>query len=194
MSRRNVNTRDGTFDEQAKRTALPVFNAEVARRLGEIVVNIAARRSLPIAVGVALPDRPLYFCALEGSNAENVDWIRRKENTVFRFERSSLEVGVMLEQDGHRMMSPGLLEERYSTFGGGVPLRVADGGIVGAMCVSGLDHVADHELVVEALCWHLGVPHFNAILSHVAASSRQRTSHRSDGRATGALTQRDNQR
>jgi uncharacterized protein (UPF0303 family) len=55
--------------------------------LGEIVVNIAARRGLPIAVGIAQRDQPLYFCALEGSNAENVDWIRRKENTVFHFAR-----------------------------------------------------------------------------------------------------------
>ena len=177
--------RDETFDEQARRTTLPVFNAEVARRLGEIVVNIAARRSLPIAVGVALPDRPLYFCALEGSTAENVDWIRRKESTVFRFQRSSLEVGVMLERDGQRITTPGLLEGHFSTFGGGVPLRVADGGIVGAICVSGLDHVADHELVVEALCWHLGVPHFNATLSHAAAASRQRMNRSSERRASG---------
>jgi uncharacterized protein (UPF0303 family) len=185
MSRRNETTRDETFDEQARRTTLPVFNAEVARRLGEIVVNIATRRSLPIAVGVALPGRPLYFCALEGSNAENVDWIRRKESTVFRFERSSLEVGVMLERDGQRMASLGLSEQHYSTFGGGVPLRAANEGIVGAMCVSGLDHVADHELVVEALCWHLGVPHFNTILSHVAPASRKRTSYPSERRASG---------
>lgn len=186
MSRRNGSMQNETFDEQARRTTLPVFNTEVARRLGEIVVNIAARRSLPIAVAVALPDRPLYFCALEGSTAENVDWIRRKENTVLRFERSSLEVGVMLEREGQRTASPGLLEGRFSTFGGGVPLLVADGGIVGAMCVSGLDHVADHELVVEALCWHLGVPHFNAILSQVAAAPRQRMNGSSERRASGA--------
>jgi uncharacterized protein (UPF0303 family) len=186
MSRHNGTTRDETFDEQARRTTLPVFNAEVARRLGEIVVNIAGRRSLPIAVGVALPDRPLYFCALEGSNAENVDWIRRKENTVFRFERSSLEVGVMLEGEGQTVASLGLPEQRYSAFGGGVPLRVQNGDVVAAMCVSGLDHVADHELVVEALCWHLGVPHFKAILSHVAAASRRRTSHPSERRVPAA--------
>ncbi|MBB5399541.1 MULTISPECIES: heme-binding protein [Paraburkholderia] len=186
MTRRNGTRRNETFDEQARRTKLPVFNAEVARRLGEIVVNIAGRRSLPIAVGVALPDRPLYFCALEGSNAENVDWIRRKENTVFHFERSSLEVGVMLERNEQRLASLGLPEQRFTALGGGVPLRVVNDGIVGAMCVSGLDHVADHELVVEALCWHLGVPHFNAILSDAAAASRQHTSHPSERRAASA--------
>ena len=77
MPRRNGFIRDETFDEQAQRTTLPVFNADVARRLGESAVNIAARRGLPIAVGIAQRDQPLYFCALEGSNAENVDWIRR---------------------------------------------------------------------------------------------------------------------
>ncbi|MCG5078317.1 heme-binding protein [Paraburkholderia tagetis] len=186
MSRRNGTMRDETFDEQARRTTLPVFNAEVARRLGEITVNIAARRSLAVAVGLALPERPLYFCALDGSNAENVDWIRRKQNTVFHFERSSLEVGVMLERDGQRLVSLDLPEEHYATYGGGVPLRVADEGIVGAMCVSGLEHVADHELVVEALCWHLGIPHFNVILTQVAATSGRHASHSSERRATRA--------
>jgi uncharacterized protein (UPF0303 family) len=170
MGRHSNGMRSETFDDQARRTQLPTFNAEVARGLGEIAVNIGQRRGLPIAVRISEADRPLYFCALEGSNAENVDWISRKENTVFRFERSSLEVGVMLQRDGVEIASMGLNEQNFTTYGGGVPLRVSDKGVVGSMSVSGLDHVADHELVIEAMCWFLGIHHFNAVLSHVPAA------------------------
>lgn len=166
MGRRHAQVIDETFDQQAVRTTLPTFNAEIARKLGEIAVNIGSRRALPIAVSVVQPQGPLYFCALEGSSADNAEWLRRKQNTVFHFGKSSLEVGAVFAHEDRSLASHGLSVSDFTLFGGGVPLRVANAGIVGAMSVSGLDHVADHELVIEALCWHLGIPHVNAVLSH----------------------------
>jgi uncharacterized protein (UPF0303 family) len=165
MRQRQARVIDETFDQQANRTTLPAFNAEVARKLGEIAVNIASRRSLPVAVSVAQPQGAIYFCALEGSCADNAEWIRRKQNTVFHFGKSSLEVGAMFAHEGRSLASHGLLPNDYTLFGGGVPLRVSNAGIVGVMSVSGLDDVSDHELVIEALCWHLGIPHFDAVFS-----------------------------
>ncbi|MGG1948272.1 heme-degrading domain-containing protein [Trinickia sp. NRRL B-1857] len=144
-----------TFDEQAARTTLPTFGAEVARKLGEIAVNIAARRTLPIVVSVKSMHRTLFYCALEGSCADNDKWIRRKENTVLHFGKSSLEVGTMLRREGRTLAESGLSEEHYTVYGGGVPLRVASAGIVGVMSVSGLEDFKDHELVIETLSWHL---------------------------------------
>ncbi|MBU6489386.1 MAG: heme-degrading domain-containing protein [Burkholderiales bacterium] len=157
-----------TFDEQASRTTLPTFGEETARKLGEIAVNIAARRALPIVVSVKSVHRTLFYCALEGSCADNDKWIRRKENTVLHFGKSSLEVGTLLKRDGRTLADSGLSEAHYTGYGGGVPLRVANAGIVGVMSVSGLEDFKDHELVIETLCWHLGIPH----LDGVATSSR----------------------
>lgn len=158
--------KDETFEAQAMRTTLPSFNAETARKLGEIAVNIASRRGLPIAVSVVHPRSPLFYCALEGSCADNGEWIRCKQNTVFHFGRSSLEVGALFSREGWSLSSHGLNPGDYTLFGGGVPLRVANAGIVGAMSVSGLDEVADHELVIEALCWHLGISHTEGVLAY----------------------------
>jgi uncharacterized protein (UPF0303 family) len=174
MPNRALGLRDETFEEQAMRTMLPAFNAEIARKLGEIVVNIASRRGLPIAVSVVHSRSALFYCALEGSCADNAQWIRRKENTVFHFGRSSLEVGVMFGHEGWSLSSHGLSGQDYTLFGGGVPLRVANAGIVGAMSVSGLDHVKDHEMVIEALCWHLGIPHVDSVLSYPQAVRMQK--------------------
>ncbi|AOJ24603.1 heme-degrading domain-containing protein [Burkholderia seminalis] len=143
------------FDEGARETALPRFNADVARRLGEIAVNIASRRGLPIAVGI-VGKAPLFYCALDGSGARDNDAIRRRQNTVLRFGLSSLEVGARFRHAGWSLQSQGLSDDDYALDGGGVPLRVAGAGIVGAMTIAGLESERNHALVVESLRWHVG--------------------------------------
>ncbi|VBB10883.1 heme-degrading domain-containing protein [Burkholderia stabilis] len=144
------------FDEDAPDTALPHFNADVARRLGEIAVNIASRRALPIAVGIVGEAAPLFYCALDGSGAHDNDAIRRRQNTVLRFGVSSLEVGARFRRAGWSLESQGLSGADYALDGGGVPLRIAGIGIVGAMTIAGLDSERNHALVVESLRWHVG--------------------------------------
>ena len=144
------------FGDDAPDTALPRFNADVARRLGEIAVNIASRRGLPIAVGIVGEAAPLFYCALDGSRAEDSDAIRRRQNTVLRFGLSSLEVGAQFRRAGWSLRSQGLSDEDYALDGGGVPLRVAGAGLVGAMTIAGLDSERNHALVVESLRWHVG--------------------------------------
>lgn len=50
----------------------------------------------------------------------------------------------------------GLSDDDYALDGGGVPLRIAGAGIVGAMTIAGLDSERNHALVVESLQWHVG--------------------------------------
>ncbi|AIO42897.1 heme-degrading domain-containing protein [Burkholderia sp. AU19243] len=144
------------FDDDASNLLLPHFNAAVARRIGEIAVNIASRRGLPIAVGIVGDETPLFYCALDGSGAHDSDAIRRRQNTVLRFGRSSLAVGAGFRRAGWSLRSQGLSEDDYALDGGGVPLRVAGAGIVGATAIAGLGSEANHALVIECLRWHVG--------------------------------------
>ncbi|GAU02036.1 heme-degrading domain-containing protein [Burkholderia stabilis] len=144
------------FDDDAPDMVLPHFNADVARRLGEIATNIASRRGLPIAVGIVGEAAPLFYCALDGSRAEDSDAIRRRQNTVLRFGLSSLEVGTQFRRAGWSLRSQGLSDDDYALDGGGVPLRVVGAGLVGAMTIAGLDSERNHALVVESLRWHVG--------------------------------------
>jgi uncharacterized protein (UPF0303 family) len=153
----NVRANEEPLAEHRKPLALPRFDAETARSLGEVVANLASRRGLPVAVSIVRAGGPLYFCALEGSCADSAASNRRKQNTVLRFGKSSLEVGVTFAGKGWTLSSRGMAAEEYSLCGGGVPLFVADAGLVGAMAVSGLEGAADHELAMEALCWHVGM-------------------------------------
>ncbi|WP_321804979.1 heme-degrading domain-containing protein [Burkholderia sp. BCC1993] len=144
------------FGATASAPMLAHFDADVARRLGDIAVNLASRRGLPIAVGIVGEAAPLFYCALDGSRAHDSDAIRRRQNTVLRFGVSSLEVGARFRRAGWSLQSQGLSDADYALDGGGVPLRLADGGIVGAMTIAGLDDERDHALVVESLRWHVG--------------------------------------
>lgn len=144
------------FGDTVSAPMLAHFDADVARRLGDIAVNLASRRGLPIAVGIVGEAAPLFYCALDGSRAHDSDAIRRRQNTVLRFGVSSLEVGARFRRAGWSLQSQGLSDADYALDGGGVPLRLADGGIVGAMTIAGLDDERDHALVVESLRWHVG--------------------------------------
>ncbi|MBR8313896.1 heme-degrading domain-containing protein [Burkholderia dolosa] len=144
------------LDGDASEPTLPCFNADVARRLGEIAINVASRRGLPIAVCIVGRHAPLFYCALDGSDAADSDAIRRRQNTVLRFGLSSLEVGVQFRRAGWSLRSQGLSDDDYALDGGGVPLRLDGAGMVGAMTIAGLDSERNHALVVESLRWHVG--------------------------------------
>ena len=58
--------------------------------------------------------------------------------------------------------------------GGGVPLRGANADTVGAMSVLGLDQVKDHEVVIEALCWHISIPYVESVISSPPCRSDRR--------------------
>lgn len=143
------------FEACASTPTLPDFNESIARRLGEMAANIAVRRGLPIAVSVVSQRSPLFYCTLDGNRTEDSESIRRKQNTVFRFRKSSHDVGRMFAQAGWSLESQGLSARDYALDGGSVPLSLVDTGIVGVMTVTGLDCARNHELAVEIVRCYL---------------------------------------
>jgi uncharacterized protein (UPF0303 family) len=88
---------------------------------------------------------------------DNAEWVRRKGNTVQRFHRSSYAIGLELRQKNSNLQDRYSLSlSDYAAHGGAFPLTVATAGVIGSLTVSGLPQREDHELVVEALCSHLG--------------------------------------
>jgi len=142
---------------------LPGFDAETAWALGTTLRDLAVARKQAIVVDVrrfGRPHQPMFYTALAGTTPDNARWVERKSNVVARFHRSSYQVGLYLAQQGkglgERYQLP---EEEYAAHGGSFPLHVEGAGIVGSVTVSGLPQREDHNLVVEALCLHLGRDH-----------------------------------
>lgn len=142
---------------------LPSFDNDTAWTLGLILRDLALARNHAIVIDIrrfGQPHQPLFYTALRGTTPDNARWVQRKSNVVARFHRSSYQVGLHLEQNKMTFADRySLPDADYAAHGGSFPLHVTGAGIIGSLTVSGLPQREDHNLVVEALCLHLGRDH-----------------------------------
>lgn len=133
------------------------IDAQTVWVLGKSLRDIAKERGLPVVIDVRRFGQPLFYTALEGTNPDNAEWVRRKSNVVARLYRSSYAVLLDMKMRGETLLHDCALPVAdYAEAGGSFPLSAAGVGVVGSVTVSGLTDRADHELVVEALCAALG--------------------------------------
>jgi uncharacterized protein (UPF0303 family) len=142
---------------QERELVLPHFDEDVAWAIGTRIRELAQSRNLEIVIEIRRPGQLLFYSALKGTTPDNAEWVRRKSNSVARFQKSSYAIGLCLRQTNSTLPEKFELSGAdYAAHGGAFPLRVSTAGYVGSVTVSGLPQRADHELVVEALCLHLG--------------------------------------
>ncbi len=135
---------------------LPSLSEADAIDLGLKALGLARERSLPVTIEVRRCGRVAFRAALPGTSADNDDWIARKARVVERFGHATLYERVRCEAAGSTFPAQtGLPESEYAAHGGGVPLRVAGTGMVGALLVSGIPQLEDHQLCIETLLAHL---------------------------------------
>ena len=144
--------------EQEAALVFESFDEATAFAIGSAIRERALKDKLPIVVDIQLWDRPLFYAALPGSTSSNTNWARRKRNVVKMFHKSTYRM--VLEQAREDKTFPpghGLSAEDYVLAGGGFPVKVKGVGAVGVIAVSGLPQRQDHEVIVAALCEHLGL-------------------------------------
>lgn len=133
------------------------FNEDDAWTLGNQMRGAAIAANLPFVIDLRIGIRPLFYTALPGSTPENPDWVRRKVNTVYRFEASSYRIALEYKLRGVSFdASRGLDPLQFAPAGGGFPIRLA-GSVVGVVTVSGVPQRGDHNFVAENLAHFLGV-------------------------------------
>lgn len=142
--------------KQEQDLVLAEFDETVAFKLGSAIRDRALAEGLSLVVDVRTWDRQMFFAATAGTSADNAEWVRRKINTVRRFQRASYR---MVLERGEVPFSPqsGADPADYVIAGGGFPIRVRGAGIVGCLTISGLPGRNDHGVAVAALCDHLGL-------------------------------------
>lgn len=140
---------------QEQALVLSHFDEEVAFGLGSAIRERAKAEDLSLVVDIRTWDRQLFFAATPGTSFDNAEWVRRKINTVRRFQRASYR---MVLERGEVPFSPQLGADPadYVIAGGGFPIRVKGAGIIGCLTISGLPGRSDHGVAVAALAVHLG--------------------------------------
>ncbi len=146
------------LEAQEQRLVFRRFDNDDAWRLGSAMVTAAAARSLSLTVDIRRHGHQLFHAALPGTTPENDAWIERKVNVVNRFAVASYLVGRRLAASGTALDDGlGVEARRYAAHGGAFPIRIADVGVVGTVCVSGLPQAEDHAFVVEMIAAFLGL-------------------------------------
>ncbi|WP_421694769.1 heme-degrading domain-containing protein [Aestuariivirga sp.] len=145
-----------TRQEEALR--FEAFSEADAWALGSLMREEAVAKGLPLVIDIRIGIRPLFYTALPGTTPENPDWVRRKVNTVYRFQKSSYRVGREYALKGNSFdASRGLDLKDFAPQGGGFPIHILRTGVVGAVTVSGIPQREDHGFVVRMLSRYLEI-------------------------------------
>ena len=138
--------------EELKSVALAGFSYQFAWELGSLIRQEANAVRAPIAIEVRHGADIVFATLLEGATIDNFDWTRRKCAVAHRFHRSSLAIRLEAEQMGYDFNARFRLPPAdYAASGGGFPLMLASGTLVGTVGVSGLPDTEDHRIIVTAL-------------------------------------------
>ena len=81
----------------------------------------------------------------------------KKLRVVSQMETSSLHLHMLLRQNQETLGDMGLDSGMYTDCGGGFPIRVEEVGVVGAISAAGVNHVADHDLLVKCISKYLHI-------------------------------------
>lgn len=139
-------------EDQERRLVFTQFRHEDAWALGSILVAFGTERKLAITIDITRGEQQLFHAALEGTSANNDDWVARKTRTVRKYGISSYLVGLRHRSSGTPFeKQPWADNSLYAAHGGCFPIAIDNSGVIGTVTVSGLSQAKDHALVVEAI-------------------------------------------
>jgi uncharacterized protein (UPF0303 family) len=144
------------LEQQEKEIQFSSFSNETALRIGLMLHETVKKMGKAVTIDISRNGQCLFHFAMEGTTIDNAEWIRRKNNVVNRFGKSSYHVGSNLRIQGKTIEEKyGISRDKYADHGGAFPLIIKGVGPVGTVTVSGLPQKEDHELVVRTLHTYL---------------------------------------
>ncbi|MDR1105584.1 MAG: heme-binding protein [Treponema sp.] len=144
-------------EKQEELLRFPRFSREDAWKLGNGAAGIILKNGYPLSVSIRLISGLVVFQYMaEGTTADNEGWMTKKFNTVRDLEESTLLCTLRLVKRKETLESRGLDPRSYVWGGGGFPIRIKDSGLIAVFTVSGLPHLEDHAVLVDACAAFLG--------------------------------------
>lgn len=131
---------------------LPVekFTAQDAWELGQNIYELGAKLPRPIAFEIYAYGQVLFRYSFGGLSPDKELWIERKRKTAMHFATATLAMQEKLAKEETTLLQKyGLPPNAFVAIGGSIPLVLKEGGVIGAMTVTGLKPEEDHQIVVE---------------------------------------------
>ncbi len=151
---KNANEKIATLQAQQKELVLKKFDENDAWAMGQWMREEAAKNSYAVGMSISLNRKKVFHCTMPNTAPLSDDWLRRKENTVYKFFKSSYEMAYFLDKNQQTAHSRyGLAHEDFAIAGGGLPITVEGVGVVGAVAVTGLPQEKDHGLAADGIAY-----------------------------------------
>lgn len=138
--------------QQEKELRFEHFSHKDAWELGSFMVERIYKQNVELVVSIRETSGYILFQhGTETTNLNNQNWLRRKFNTVVLTERSSYGAWADANAKGETPAFHGLSDADYAFCGGGFPIRLKTGEMVGVLLVSNLPHEQDHQFIIDSL-------------------------------------------
>ena len=137
--------------EQENTLQFSSFSQTQALELGTRLYETSRRFPSPAAIEIRINHLPVFSFYPDGTNANNTLWLRAKANTVDMLQQSSLRYWADVQLTGKTPDERRMPEKEFACCGGGFPLTVKNIGVIGTICVSGLPHTQDHQVIIDTL-------------------------------------------
>lgn len=123
------------------------FNYDDCYKLGCLIAKKHDKNKEPIAIRIYMDDLVILQYIMQGRDAGNIPWLERKANTVKKTGMSSIEAFYATKEGKFSELKD---DPTVALYGGGYPLY-KDGKIICIVCVSGMTHEEDAQLVEESV-------------------------------------------
>lgn len=140
-----------TCKDQEERFQFSVFSQTDAKEVGDMLYETSRSHSGPVAIEITLNHLVIYRFFPDGTNRNNELWLRAKANTVEMLGISSYHFAAQLKETGETQEERRMPRETFAACGGGFPIRIRGGAVIGSICVSGLPDWEDHQVIVDTL-------------------------------------------
>lgn len=128
------------------------FNNEIAWQLGCLLKQLAETKKAQVAIEIYAFNQTVFSYAMEGTNPDNLFWIKRKRESVLRFGHSTYYLNQSHQSKNTEFEQQIHIDPlEYCAHGGAFPIRIKNCGLVGVVIVSGLPQKEDHQLVIDVL-------------------------------------------
>jgi uncharacterized protein (UPF0303 family) len=137
--------------EKEEKYQFDSFSNEDAFEIGLLIKEMAKKYSGPVAVSITVDGLEVfrYFPPTRGKLEEK--WIEAKRNLVSLTGTSSLRSVVLIKLYQFPEEPASLIPGDYAFSGGGFPIRLKNGMMIGSIITSGLTSQEDNSIIWDSL-------------------------------------------
>lgn len=148
----NLKLQLAELEKQEMELVFKHFDSTTALKIGLILIEKGKSFDKGITIDITKNNHQLFHYSFEGTSPDNDEWIKRKNNVVNRFYKSSLSLGLKLKITGKSIEEKYLISSMdFCPYGGAFPITIEHVGTIGTITVSGLSQEEDHNLVTETI-------------------------------------------